>query len=377
MVEIQDQGRSEAKDAISAIETYCLEIPYAQVVHFHSVTEDRGRYLIIRLVTENGVEGIAESVCRPAQTGDTPQELAADITKYLEPLLLGADATDDGLYQAVVESGAPIAARSIVDVALWDLKGKILGQPVWRLLGSGPAEPVPVAWIVHGNSVDEQVAEAVKAIDERGFSALKLKTWKRSMDDVDMVRAVREAVGPDRIIWVDANGSYNQEEARAVFPHLAELGVSFIEDPCEFGDFVAMAALARDLPIPVLGDKPCQEFEDAKALIESGAAGAVSVKLRRTGITQGLKIIRFANQAGVPVVIGTDSESRIGSLSRIHLRASQPSMAPWPTETHFFQKLSDDVFEGDFDFENGCISVPDQPGFGAAIDWKKLKAYSV
>lgn len=359
-------------DLIELVETYCLELPYRQVVHFHSVTEDRGNYLIVRLVSSSGAEGIAESVCRLAQTGDTPEQLADEVARYLEPLVIGADVTDDGVFEAVGESEASIAARSIVDVALWDLKGKILGEPGWRLLGPGPAEPVPVAWIVHGNSVAEQVEEAVKAIEVRGFSALKLKTWKKSMDDVDMVRAVREAVGPDRVIWVDANGSYTEEEARAVFPHLAPLGVSFIEDPCEYKDYAAIAALARDLPIPVLGDKPCQEFSDAKALIESGAAGAVSVKLRRTGITDGLRIINFAKEAGVPVVIGTDSESRIGSLSRIHLRAAMPSMAPWPTETHFFGKLAEDVFEGEFVFENGCIAVPDAPGFGAGLDMAKL-----
>ncbi len=359
-------------DVIEKLETYCLELPYRQAVHFHSVTEDRGRYLIVRLVTSNGAEGIAESVCRPAQTGDTPEQLAGAVTKHLEPLVLGADATADGVFEAVAGSDAPIAARAIVDVALWDLKAKILGQPAWRLLGPGPAAPVPVAWIVHGNTVAEQVAEAVKAIDERGFSALKLKTWKKSMDDVDMVRAVRDAVGPDRVIWVDANGSYTEDEARAVFPHLAELGIAFIEDPCEFTDLTAMAALARDLPIPVLGDKPCQRFADAEALIESGAAGALSVKLRRTGITEGVKIINLAKEANVPVVIGTDSESRIGSLARIHLRAAMPSLAPWPTETHFFGKLAEDVFAGDFVFENGCISVPAAPGFGAGLDMTKL-----
>lgn len=359
-------------DVIEKLETYCLELPYAQVVHFHSVTEDRGRYLIVRLVSESGAEGIAESVCRPAQTGDTPEELAADVARHLEPLLLGADATEEGIYEAVAGSQAPIAARAIVDVALWDLKGKILGEPGWRLLGPGPAKPVPVAWIVHGNTVAEQVEEAVKAVEVRGFSGLKLKTWKKSMDDVEMVSAVRDAVGPDRVIWVDANGSYTPDEARAVFPHLAELGVAFIEDPCEFTDFDSMAQLARDLPIPVLGDKPCQTYADAEALIESGAAGAVSVKLRRTGVTEGLRIINLAAEAGVPVVIGTDSESRIGSLARIHLRAAMPSMAPWPTETHFFGKLAEDVFAGEFVFENGCIAVPDKPGFGAGLDMTKL-----
>jgi len=359
-------------DVIEKVETYCLELPYRHVVHFRSVTEDRGSYLIVRLISSNGAEGIAESVCRPAQTGDTPEQLAAEVANYLEPILLGADVTDEGVYEAVGGSKASIATRSIIDVALWDLKGKILGQPGWKILGNGPVAPVPVAWIVHGNSVSEQVEEAVKAIDERGFSGLKLKTWKKSMDDVDMVRAVRDAVGPDRVIWVDANGSYTEKEARLIFPHLAELGVSFIEDPCQFTNFESMAALARDLPIPVLGDKPCQEFKDAQALIESGASGAVSVKLRRTGITEGLKIINLAKEENVPVVIGTDSESRIGSLSRIHLRAAMPSMAPWPTETHFFGKLAEDVFAGEFIFENGCIAVPDAPGFGASLDMTKL-----
>ena len=107
MADIQRHGLVAAGDAISEIETYCLELPYAQVVHFHSVTEDRGRYLIVRLVTQNGIEGIAESVCRPAQTGDTPEELAAEldmtpekvveVQKYgREPISLHTPLGEDG-----------------------------------------------------------------------------------------------------------------------------------------------------------------------------------------------------------------------------------------------------------------------------------------
>ena len=84
------------------------------------------------------------------------------------------------------------------------------------------------------------------------------------------------------------------------------------------------------------------------AHIRANSVGAVSVKLRRTGITESLKIIALCEAAGLPVVIGTDSESRIGSLVRMHLRAAIPSLAPWPTETHFFDKLGDDAFAGEF-----------------------------
>ena len=107
-----------------------------------------------------------------------------------------------------------------------------------------------------------------------------------------------------------------------------------------------------------------------------GAVGAVSVKLRRTGLTESLKIIALCEAAGVPVVIGTDSESRIGSLVRMHLRAAIPSLAPWPTETHFFDKLGDDVFAGEFNFVDGTITPNDAPGFGAALDRRKLERYA-
>jgi L-alanine-DL-glutamate epimerase-like enolase superfamily enzyme len=99
------------------------------------------------------------------------------------------------------------------------------------------------------------------------------------------------------------------------------------------------------------------------------------VKLRRTGISQSLKIISLCEAAGIPAVIGTDSESRIGAFARMHLRAAIPHLAPWPTETHFFLKLTGDAFAGDFNFADGCITLDDTPGFGAAIDRKKLEQY--
>jgi L-alanine-DL-glutamate epimerase-like enolase superfamily enzyme len=106
------------------------------------------------------------------------------------------------------------------------------------------------------------------------------------------------------------------------------------------------------------------------------AVGAVSIKLRRTGLTESLKIIALCEAAGVPVVIGTDSESRIGALVRMHLRAAIPSLAPWPSETHFFDKLADDAFAGEFAFVDGTITPSDAPGFGTALDRRKLERYA-
>jgi L-alanine-DL-glutamate epimerase-like enolase superfamily enzyme len=363
-------------DVIERIETYCLDLPYRKAVQFASVKEAVGRYLLLRVVTRDGAEGLAECVCRPAQSGETPAMLAAVISDFYAPVLKGADPLDHNrLLGAIGRVKGQRTAFALVDVALWDIKGKLLGQPVWRLLGGGPARPVPLAWIVHGNSTREQVKEAVEAIEKRGFAALKLKAWKRSRADVEMVRAVRKAVGDSRIVWVDCNGSYTETEARTVLPELAPYGISFIEEPCRFPDQARMARLASQLPIALLGDQTCTSLGAVQNLIRLGAVGAVSVKLRRTGITESLKVIALAEAAGLPVVIGTDSESRIGAMPRLHLHAAIPSLAPWPAETHFFQKLADDAYSGSFVLKDGAVTPSDAPGFGARLDKKKLAKY--
>jgi L-alanine-DL-glutamate epimerase-like enolase superfamily enzyme len=105
--------------------------------------------------------------------------------------------------------------------------------------------------------------------------------------------------------------------------------------------------------------------------------GGVSIKMRRTGLTDSLKIIALAEAAGVQAVIGTDSESRIGALARAHLHIGRPSLSAWPMETHFFDKLGGDAFVGDFGFDNGTLTPSDAPGFGAALDRNALARYAI
>ncbi len=365
-------------DVIERIETWCLDLPYRKAVQFASVKEAVGQYLLLRILTRDGAEGLAECICRPSQSGETPALLASVIDDFYAPLLIGADPFDHHrLLGLIGKVKGQRTAFALIDVALWDIRGKLLGQPVWRLLGGGPARRVPLAWIVHGNTAKEQTKEAVDAIEKRGFSALKLKTWKRSRADVEMVRAVRRAVGDERIVWVDCNGSYSETEALTVLPELAPFGVSFIEEPCRFPDQARMARLAARLPIALLGDQSCTSLAQVQNLVRAGAVGAVSIKLRRTGITESLKIAALAEAAGLPVVIGTDSESRIGAMPRLHLHTAVPWLSRWPAETHFFRKLADDVFAGSFVMRDGGVKPSDAPGFGARIDAKKLAKYRV
>ncbi len=362
---------------IASVEVFRLKLPYKKAVSFHSLTESSGQYVILRLALQDGTEGLAEAVCRPAMYGEDATEVAYQLETYFKPLLVGADAFGHLPLLKTLQQRvrACRTAKALIDIALWDLRGKALGQPVWRLLGGAEPEPVPLTWIAHGNTREAMVAEAKRMAQERGYRGMKLKTWKRSMEDIRMVAEVREAL-PEAMIYVDGNGSYTEGEARTILTHVKDYNVSFIEEPCDFPDPLRQAAMARDLPIALLGDQTCESIEAVNMLIRLDAVGAVSVKLRRTGMTESLKIIALCEAAGIPVVIGTDSESRIGALVRMHLRAAIPSLAPWPTETHFFDKLADDAFAGEFNIADGCITPTDAPGFGATIDPHKLERFA-
>jgi L-alanine-DL-glutamate epimerase-like enolase superfamily enzyme len=360
------------------VEAHCLRLPYRNEVKFASVTQTSAEYSLLVVRLDDGTEGIAEAVCRPEFSGEDARAIAYQIQTFFKPMMVGTDPIENLATLAKLNRIRDCqAAKSLIDIALWDLRGKLLGQPVWRLLGGGPVKPVPLTWVAHGDSRAAQVEESKRMVLERGYKGVKLKVWRRNEEDVLLVRDVRKAVGDDVMIYVDANSRYLETEVRTVLAKIADYNVAFIEDPCKVTDLGRMALLAQSLPVAVLGDSNCSRLDAVHAHLRADAVGAVSVKLRRTGLTESLKIVALCEAAGLPAVIGTDSESRIGAMPRVHLRMSVPSMAPWPIETHFFDKLSTDVFAGEFGLKDGQITPSDAPGFGAQIDRRALEKYAV
>lgn len=362
---------------IADVKCHAIKLPYKGTIKFRSVSESVGQYAILRIVLDDGTEGLAEGVCRPEQQGEDAKTLAYQIETFFKPLLLGLDplAHTAALARCGRIKGCR-TAKSLIDLAMWDLKGKVLGEPVWRLLGGDKPKPVPLTWLVHGNTRQDQLAEALRMNETRGYNSMKLKTWKRSLEDVRLVEDVRAKLGDSAFIYVDGNGSYSETEARTILAKVADYNVAFIEEPCTFTDPVRQAALAADLPVALLGDQTCNSLAAVHTLVRLGAVGAVSIKLKRTGVTESLKIAGVCEAAGLPVVIGTDSESRLAALSRMHLHTGVPNLSRYPTETHFFDKLADDVFVGAFNFKDGTLTADDSPGFGGGLDHAKLERYA-
>jgi L-alanine-DL-glutamate epimerase-like enolase superfamily enzyme len=367
-------------DVIERVEAFCLHIPYTVEVRYASTSDTMGVFVLLRLTTKDGAVGIAECCARAEQSsGEDIQTVAYQVETYFKPMLIGKDPLK---INEILAKMARIKkcrfAKALIDNALWDLKGKLLGQPVWRLLGGGTPKPVPISSIVFGyTSVKEMARDAAKAVAEQGMRGFKVKTWKRSMEDVEVMREIRNAVGPDVFLYADANRVYTEGEARRVFPHFADHDVKMIEDPCRFTSIDDMARLANELPLPILADGWFETPTDVYNLARISAIGAVSVKIAKVGMTQALQLIGFCEMAGLQVVIGTNTESRIGTLPMIHVWSAFPALQSIPSETGFYRHLKDDAYDGDLVYEKGAVHVPEANGFGGGIDEKKLAKYRV
>ena len=259
-------------------------------------------------LTHSGVRGYGE-----AAPIERYEESAESALAYVEEHadLLG----DDPFALEEVMARLPAreyAARAALDAALYDLQGKLLGQPVWRLLGLRRQGP-PTTWTVWLGDPDEMARRAEKV---RGrFKRLKLKLGGRDGRDVERVGAVREVV--DMPLQVDVNEAWSLEEALDALPQLAALGVDYCEQPLVAGDPGGPELKARS-QLPIYVDEDCHTLADVAACAER--AHGINVKLAKSGgIREAVRMVHAARALGLGTMLGCMVESGLGIAAGAHI----------------------------------------------------------
>jgi L-alanine-DL-glutamate epimerase-like enolase superfamily enzyme len=252
-------------------------------------------------ISHDGVSGFGEGA--PIERYG---ESAESAVQYIEDAasVLG----DDPFAAAEIESHLEPrewAARSALDAALYDLQGRLLDVPVWRLLGLRRLGP-PTSWTIWLGDPDEMANRAAKVADR--FLRLKLKLGARDGRDVDRVRAVRETT--EAPLQVDVNEYWTLDEALDSLPQLAELGVEYCEQPLPAGD-EGGARLKRESPIPIYVDEDCHRLEDVTPCAER--AHGINIKLAKSGgIREAVRMAHAARALGLHVMLGCMIESGLG-----------------------------------------------------------------
>lgn len=354
-----------------------------------------GRHALVRIDTDEGVSGWGEAPAMatwggPGGThyGETPETVVHLGENYLLPAITGCDPLDIAVVHdrmdAVVK-GNPYA-KAALDIACYDAAGKALGRPVWALLGGKFRDGVQLAHSLGLLPMDECLAEARTAVAE-GARTIKVKTGHDAQRDVEVVRRLRETLGPDIGIRVDANEGYRTvHEAVAVTNAQQEFDIMFCEQPVA-GD-EAMAKVAAGVSVPVMADESAWTALDIVRLHELGAADCYSLYVTKPGgLYRARQQADIAAQYGMYSDVGGSIEMGIGNAANLHLAAATrnawlPSVCPvttvdgagGPTVAGVY--YVDDVVSEPFGFSDGTVLLPDGPGLGVDVDVEKIRKYA-
>jgi muconate cycloisomerase len=223
-------------------------------------------------------------------------------------------------------------------MALLDLQGQVLGVPLFKLLGgryvpppsprlAEPGAAAPTAGIrlkfVVGAVEPAKAAERARGMVQRGWRAIKVKVGRDPRGDVERLRAVREAIGPDAFLSVDANGGYTTDQAIWVAGRLEKFEVALFEQPTRRGDHEAMARVRKRSGIPVMADESVFTAQDALEVIRHGAADVLSLYPgKHGGVRATQAIAHLAEAAGIPCTIGSNLEREVATAAMAHVSAA-------------------------------------------------------
>lgn len=382
---------------IASYEMHKVAIPTRRVHTWATSTVNVGAgYVLLKLTTDDGIEGWGESTGMAEWGGDFGKyngETAATtrdvVVNNLFPAVEGMDPFDLDLIHRKMDLAIRgfNYAKAAVDQALYDIVGKALGRPVHQLLGGKHRSRIPVAHSLGIMPVDEAVSEAVEAVKE-GIFNVKVKVGLDHLRDIELVGRLREALGPDVTLFVDANQSYPTAKDAVKWVEMMDRhNLQYVEQPVE--GLEPMKAVTRMLHVPVCADESCWTIADAVELLRHGAADYWSIYTTKPGGLYNARIIaKMAENAGVRCNVNGSGEFGVGNAANLHLAASGRNIdlaSVFPV-THVEGReqtriaghwYRDDIVKKAFTYEDGCLVVPDEPGLGIEVDMEKVKKYTV
>ena len=357
-----------AQHSISTIDIFKSPIPLKEPFVISLGPMYAADNLLVRISTSDGIIGCGE--CSPFRTihGES-QETGFIVGQYLAEVLLGQNPLDienctESMDKMIYGNSC---IKSAFDMALYDIASQNAGLSLYKYLGGKKGKLLKTDYTVSIGTTEKMALDAIRIV-EAGFQIIKVKLGGNQEEDVERIRQIREAVGYQIPIRIDANQGWSVESAPTILNALSPFHIQLCEEPVHRNLSHKLPEIRKNSPIPIMADESiCTPF-DAERLIETGACDFFNLKLSKSGgIYKALKIIRMAEKAGIGMQVGGFLESRLGFTAAAHLALCSDQIIHIDFDTPLM--FSKDPVLGGISYGiHGEITVPEEPGLGATVD---------
>ena len=348
---------------IKSLDARSLDLPYKKPLITAANRFVTAEGFLIRVCSDDGMEGYGYTEVFP-RTGETKDSVKYAVEQVIKPVILARDLWEIASLRQTMNRvliGNP-RAKAGIDIALNDLLAKSLHVPLYVLLGGLARDEIEIIRMLSLGE-PEEMAEEAQDLVQQGFRALKLKVSGNVGLDVRRVTKVRNSVGDDVFIKVDANEAYDVKSAIKVANELADLEVEVFEQPVPRFQTQALLEVKKHAPIRVEADQSVWSVADAYRLIQNGAVDSINTSiLKAGGIFEARQIAEMCAMAGVGCVLGNTAGSVVGDAAALHLACSVAGISR-RCELGEFETVSDDPIKGPR-VEKGVLKVPHTEGLG-------------
>lgn len=362
---------------ITRVETIPLNIPFKSL---HKIAAGPARasvdFVVVRLHTDQDVVGIGETQAwRRHGSSETLASITTAIRDHFAPRLVGKSPFDIASLMLSMEDAvyhSQYAQAAIAD-ALYDIQGKMLGVPLYAMLGGKCRDHVPMCGLLSIKPTLEETLESAQELFATGYRTFVVKTDHDVAADVRAVRAVRERFGDDVAIRIDSNAGMTFDSALELLKKLEPYGLQAAEQLLQIWDLDGSAELARRVDIPLLADEQISTDHDLLGVIRKRAATAFQTKVAKNGgLWNTRKLWQLGDAAGMRICPGNHPCASIATASVLQLAAAWPGPLLEGPFAFGMTALTDDIVVDPIRVTGNMAGVPDAPGLGVTLDEEKI-----
>lgn len=353
---------------ITSIEIYKFLLPLKEPFVISLGTQYNADNVLVIIRTNEGIVGYGE--CSPymsinGESGDT----CFIVGQYLAQSLKGKNPLN--IQACIVAMDRTIygnqSIKSAFDMALYDIAAKHANMPLYQFLGGAKNKTITTDMTVGIGSPEKMANDALR-FKQEGFPAIKVKLGTTTQQDLARIKAIREAVGNELPLRIDANQGWDVPTAIATLKALAPYNMEHCEEPIARWNFMQLPTIKKESPIKIMADESCCTQHDAARLAQLNACDYFNIKLGKSGgIFNALQIVDEGNKANIKLQIGSFMESRLATSAFVHFAYSNDSIVHFDLDTPLM--MAEDPIQDGLQYKaNGIVEINDAPGIGASID---------